>query len=97
MVLYRIGGPFVEFIRFSLRVLWYEVPNHQYKCYGVVLDDFHVDFLGYMERRSCKKRIANKSGKKKQFWANSRSGTGIETERYRYRPSEANRYWYRSK
>ena len=50
-----------------------------------------------MERRSCKKIIDNKSGKKKQLWANSRSGTGIETERYRYRPSEANRYWYRSK
>ena len=47
MVLYRIGGPWVKCIRvlgFSPRVLWYEVPNHQYKCYGVVLDDFHVDF-----------------------------------------------------
>ena len=25
------------------RVLWYEVPNYQYKCYEVVLDDFHDD------------------------------------------------------
>ena len=43
MVLYGIGGPWVEFIRFSPRVLWYEVPNHQYKCYGAVLDELHVD------------------------------------------------------
>ena len=34
------------------------------------------------------KRIGTKSGKKKQFWANFQSGTGTETERYRYRPSE---------
>ena len=33
-----------EFLDFSPRVLWYEVPNHQYKCYGVVLNDFHVDY-----------------------------------------------------
>ena len=38
-----IGGPWVKFIRFSPRVLWYEVPNHQYKCYGMVLNEFHVD------------------------------------------------------
>ena len=43
MVFRRIGGPLVEFIKFSPRVLWYEVPNHQYKYYGVVLDEFHVD------------------------------------------------------
>ena len=49
MVLYGIGGPLVEFIRFSPRVLWYEVPSHQYKCYGVVLDEFHVGSLGIMD------------------------------------------------
>ena len=43
------------------------------------------------------KRIGTKSGEKKEFWANSRSGTGTKTERYLYRPSEANRYRYRSK
>ena len=42
MVFRRIGGPLVEFIRFSPRVLWYEVPNHQFKCYGVVLDEFKL-------------------------------------------------------
>ena len=40
----RIGGPLGEFIRFSPRVLLYGVPNHQYKCYGVVLNEFHVDY-----------------------------------------------------
>ena len=47
MVFRSIGGPWVKFIKvlgFSSRVLWYEVPNHQLKYYGVVLDDFHVDF-----------------------------------------------------
>ena len=29
---------------FSPRVLLYGVPNHQYKCYGVVLNEFHVDY-----------------------------------------------------
>ena len=37
MVYRRIGGPLVEFIIFSTRVLWYEFPNHQFKCCGVVL------------------------------------------------------------
>ena len=32
----------VELLGFSPRVLLYEVPNHQYKCYGVVFDKFHV-------------------------------------------------------
>ena len=40
----RIGGPLVELIRFSPRVLWYKVPNNQYKYYGVVLDEFHDEF-----------------------------------------------------
>ena len=40
----KIGGPLVEFIRFSPRVLWYEVPNHQYQYYVVVLDEFHDEF-----------------------------------------------------
>ena len=39
-----IGGPWVEFLGFSPRVWLYEVSNHQYKCYGVVLDEFHVGF-----------------------------------------------------
>ena len=38
-----IGGPWVEFIGFSPRVLWYEATNHQFKCYGVIFDEFHVD------------------------------------------------------
>ena len=46
MMLRKIGGPLVEFIRFLPRVLLYGVPNHQYKCYGVVLNDFQVDYLG---------------------------------------------------
>ena len=37
------GGPWVELLGFSPRVLLYEGPNHQFKCYGVVLDEFHVD------------------------------------------------------
>ena len=39
MVYRRIGRPLVKFIRvlgFSPKVLWYEVPNHQYKYFGVV-------------------------------------------------------------
>ena len=44
MMFRRIGGPLGEFIRFSPRVLFYEVPNHQYKCYGVVLNEFQVDY-----------------------------------------------------
>ena len=44
MVLLGIGEPWVKFIRFSPRVLWYEVPNHQYKCYGVVLDNSMLIF-----------------------------------------------------
>ena len=44
MMFRRIGGPLGEFIRFSPRVLFYGVPNHQYKCYGVVLNEFHVDY-----------------------------------------------------
>ena len=39
-----IGGPWVEFLGFSPRVWFYEVPNHQYKIYGVILDKFHVGF-----------------------------------------------------
>ena len=37
-----IVGPWVEFLGFLPRVWLDEVPNHQYKCYGVVLDEFHV-------------------------------------------------------
>ena len=44
MMFRRIGEPLGEFIRFSPMVLLYGVPNHQYKCYGVVLNDFHVDY-----------------------------------------------------
>ena len=44
MVFRRISGPLVDFIRFSPRVLRYEVLNHQFKCCEVVLDDFHDDF-----------------------------------------------------
>ena len=40
----RIGGPRVEFIGFLPRVWFYEVPNHQFKCCEVVLDEFHVGF-----------------------------------------------------
>ena len=40
----RIDGPLGEFIGFLPRVLWYEVPNHQYKYFEVVLNDFHDDF-----------------------------------------------------
>ena len=29
---------------FSPRILWYEVPNHQFKCCEVGLDEFHVGF-----------------------------------------------------
>ena len=39
MVYRRIGRPLVKFIRvlgFSPKVLCYEVPNHQYKYFGVV-------------------------------------------------------------
>ena len=39
-----IGGPWVEFLGFLPRVWLYEVPNHQNKCYGVVLDEVHVCF-----------------------------------------------------
>ena len=39
-----IGGPWVEFIGFLPRVWFYEVPNHQFKCCEVVLDEFHVGF-----------------------------------------------------
>ena len=44
IIIYFVGicGPWVEFLGFSPRVWLYEVPNHQYKCYGVVLDEFHV-------------------------------------------------------
>ena len=42
MVFVGIGGPWVEFLGFLPRVGLHEVPNHQYKCYGVVLDEFHV-------------------------------------------------------
>ena len=44
MMFRRIGRPLGEFKRFSPRVLLYGVPNHQYKCYGVVLNEFHVDY-----------------------------------------------------
>ena len=44
MMFRRIDGPLGEFIGFLPRVLWYEVPNHQYKYFEVVLDDFHDDF-----------------------------------------------------
>ena len=44
MMFRRIGGPLGQFIRFSHRVLLYGVPNHQYKCYGLDLNDFHVDY-----------------------------------------------------
>ena len=40
----KIDGPLGEFIGFLPRVLWYEVSNHQYKYFEVVLDDFHDDF-----------------------------------------------------
>ena len=32
---------FGRVLGFSPRVLWFEVPKHQFKCYGVFLDDFH--------------------------------------------------------
>ena len=31
-------------LAFSPRVLWFEVPNHQFKCCEVGLDEFHVGF-----------------------------------------------------
>ena len=31
-------------LAFSPRVLWYEVPNHQFKCCEVGLDEFYVGF-----------------------------------------------------
>ena len=31
-------------LAFSPRVLWYEVPNHQFKCCEVGLNEFHVGF-----------------------------------------------------
>ena len=31
-------------LAFSPRVLWYEVPNHQFKCCEVGLDEFLVGF-----------------------------------------------------
>ena len=34
-----------------------------------------------MEYRSCMKRNGTKIGKKKQFWANSRSGTGTTQQK----------------
>ena len=39
-----IDGPWVEFIGFLPRVWFYEVPNHQFKCCEVVLNEFHVSF-----------------------------------------------------
>ena len=39
-----IDGPWVEFIGFLPRVSFYEVPNHQFKCCEVVLDELHVGF-----------------------------------------------------
>ena len=39
MMFRRIGGPLVKFKRvlgFLPKVLRYEVPNHQFLCYGVV-------------------------------------------------------------
>ena len=57
MMLKKIGGPLVELIRFLPRVLLYGVPNHQYKCYGVVLNDFHADYRGITVLRiGCKKK-----------------------------------------
>ena len=44
MMFRRIGGPLGEFIRFSPRVLLHGVSNHQYNCYGVVLNDFHIEY-----------------------------------------------------
>ena len=47
MVLYRIGGPWVKFIRvlgFSPRVLWYEFQTTNTSIMELFLDDFHVDF-----------------------------------------------------
>ena len=53
----RIGGPLVEFIRFSPRVMWFEVPNHQYKYYGVVLDEFHDEFLGMVVKKKKRRKM----------------------------------------
>ena len=39
-----IGGPWVEFLGFLPRVWLYEVSSHQYKYYGVVLDEFQAGF-----------------------------------------------------
>ena len=36
MIFRRIDGPLGELIGFLPKVLWYKVPNHQYKYFGVV-------------------------------------------------------------
>ena len=48
-----IGGPWVEFIGFLPRVWFYEVPNHQFKCCEVVLDEFHVGFEELLLKGEC--------------------------------------------
>ena len=47
MVLRRIGGPLVKFIRvlgFLPMVLWYEFQITNSSVMKLFLDDFHVDF-----------------------------------------------------
>ena len=58
MMLRRIGGPLVKFKRvlgFSPKVLWYELQTTNISVVELFLDDFHDDFLGVMNYRSCMK------------------------------------------
>ena len=59
----------VEFIGFLPRVWFYEVPNHQFKCCEVVLDEFHVGFEEFLKRRMLGflKEILSKFGKTPVF------------------------------
>ena len=57
-------------LAFSPRVLWYEVPNHQFKCCEVGLDEFHVGFDEFFckkENVGFLKEILSKFGKTPVF------------------------------
>ena len=43
MMFRRIGGPLGEFIRFSSRVLWYELQTTNTSILELFLNDFHDD------------------------------------------------------
>ena len=64
MMFRRIDGPLGEFIGFLPRVLWYEVPNHQYKYFEVVLMISMMIFEELRNGGSYIRKIGIKSGKR---------------------------------